>query len=543
MKKAPLSLIAMLAVAAQADVSVSKVFGSNMVLQRDKPVPVWGKAAPGEDVRVSFAGQQLATKANDAGDWQIELKPLKMSKDGAELVVAGPANTNVFKNVLVGDVWLCSGQSNMEMSFGWGIYDGDKFKAESDQFPTIRRMKIRKCTKEQAEPYDVPVDLGWAVASNAFPHITATGYFFARKLTQELGIPIGLIDDSWSGCRIEPFISGEGFHLVPALASFATKIDELDPTTEKGKETLSKVIANARKWADDAEAALANGKRPAGQPPQMPTLGGITGQYNWMIAPIARFPIKGAIWYQGCSNGGEGDEYIDKTEGLVLGWRKAWGYDFPFYWVQLASFTGATDDPAGGNGYARIRDAQRKALDRIPNTGMAVAIDVGNPGDIHPKAKLFVGERLALWALAKDYGKNIVCSGPLVKGAALEPAGLDEDLPRVRVSFDYTGSGLMAGKKDWKTNDPVEEDAEADGKLKGFALQDADGKWHWAEATINGKDVVLSANEVKAPTAVRYAFRANPLGKCSLYNKEGLPASPFSIKLPQPEQPAQTAEP
>lgn len=163
MKKAPLSLIAMLAVAAQADVSVSKVFGSNMVLQRDKPVPVWGKAAPGEEVRVSFAGQQLATKANDAGDWQIELKPLKMSKDGAELVVAGPANTNVFKNVLVGDVWLCSGQSNMEMSFGWGIYDGDKFKAESDQFPTIRRMKIRKCTKEQAEPYDVPVDLGWAV--------------------------------------------------------------------------------------------------------------------------------------------------------------------------------------------------------------------------------------------------------------------------------------------------------------------------------------------------------------------------------------------
>ncbi len=538
MKKTPFALVALLALAAQADVSVSKIFGSNMVLQRDRPVPVWGKAAPGEEVCVSFAGQNLSAKADDAGEWQVELKPLKLSKDGAELVIVGPTSTNVFKNVLVGDVWLCSGQSNMEMSFSWGIYEGDKFKAESGQYPTIRRMKIRKCTKPAPEPYDVPVDQNWAVASNAFPHITATGYFFARKLTQELDIPIGLIDDSWSGCKIEPFISGEGFHLVPALRETADKLDEQDPKTEAGKAALTKVIADTRKWADDAEAALAKGQKPTSQPPQMSIIGGVTGQYNWMIAPIVRFPIKGAIWYQGCSNGGEGDEYIDKTEALVLGWRKAWGYDFPFYWVQLASFTAFTDDPAGGNGYARIRDAQRKAINRIPKTGMAVAIDVGNPGDIHPKAKLFVGERLALWALAKDYGKDIVCSGPLVKTVVAEPAGLDADIAKVRVSFDYTGSGLMAGKKDWKTNDPVEEDAEAAGKIKGFALQGVDGKWYWATAVIDGKDVVLSAPEVKEPIAVRYAYRANPLGKCSLYNKEGLPASPFSIQIPRPAQDA-----
>ena len=538
MNKTPFALVALLAIAAQADVSVSKIFGSNMVLQRDMPVPVWGKAAPGEDVSVSFADQKLATKANDAGNWQVELKPLKVSKDGAELVVAGPANTNVFKNVLVGDVWVCSGQSNMEMSFGWGIYQGDMFKAESVKFPTIRRMKIKKCTKPAPEPYDVPVDQNWAVASNAFPHITATGYFFARKLTQELDIPIGLIDDSWSGCKIEPFISSEGYHLVPALQSYAKTLDDQDPTTEKGKEVLTQLVADVRKWAENAEASIAKGVKPTSQPPQMPALGGITVQYNWMVAPIVRFPIKGAIWYQGCSNGGEGDEYIDKTEGLVLGWRKAWGYDFPFYWVQLASFTGFTDDPAGGNGYARIRDAQRKAINRIPKTGMAVAIDVGNPSDIHPKAKLFVGERLALWALAKDYGKDIVCSGPLVKDAVVEPAGLDADVAKVRVSFDYTGSGLMAGKKEWKDNSPVEEDAEAAGKLKGFALKGADEKWYWANAVIDGKDVVLSAPEVKEPVAVRYAFRANPLGKCSLYNKEGLPASPFSINLPRPAQEA-----
>ena len=536
-----LAILAACAVAARADVSVSKVFGSNMVLQRDRPVPVWGKAAPGEEVRVAFAGQELAAKADEAGDWQVALKPLAVSKEGRDLTVAGPSNSNVFTNVLVGDVWLCSGQSNMERHFGWGIYEGDKFKAESAQFPTIRRMKIKKVTKPGPEPYDVPVENGWAVASKAFPNVTATGYFFARKLTQELDIPIGLIDDSWSGCRIEPFISSEGFHLVPGLRDLASKLDAQDPKTEAGKAMITKMIADTRKWADDAEALLAQGRKPSNNPPQMPSVWGITGQYNWMIAPIVRFPIKGAIWYQGCSNGGEGDEYIDKTEALVLGWRKAWGYDFPFYWVQLASYTAATDDPEGGNGYARIRDAQRKAIARIPQTGMAVAIDVGNPTDIHPKAKLFVGERLALWALAKDYGKDIVCSGPLVKGATVEADGLDGDAPRVRVAFDYVGSGLMVGKKEWKNNDPVVEDAEAAGKLKGFALKGADGKWHWADAVIDGQNVLVSSPSVKEPAAVRYAFRANPLGKCNLYNKEGLPASPFHLVLPKtvPATPAE----
>lgn len=530
----PLLALLVCACAATADVSVSKVFGSNMVLQRGRPVPVWGKAAPGEDVRVAFAGQTFATKADGMGDWQVALKPLAISKEGRELTVSGPVNTNVFSNVLVGDVWLCSGQSNMEMSFAWGIYGGDKFKAESVEYPTIRRMKVKRVTKSSPEPYDVPVDLPWAVASNAFPQISATGYFFARKLTQELDIPIGLIDDSWSGCRIEPFISAEGFHLVPGLEASAKKIDAQDPKTEIGRKTYEQCIADTRKWLEEAEAALAKGEKPSGNPPQLPGLGGLTGQYNWMIAPITRFPIKGAIWYQGCSNGTDGDEYIDKTEGLVLGWRKAWGYDFPFYWVQLASYTGATDDPAGGNGYARIRDAQRKAL-RIPKTGMAVAIDVGNPTDIHPKAKLFVGERLALWALAKDYGKDIVCSGPLIKDVVLEKDGLDADLARVRISFDYTGSGLMVGKKEWNNNEPVVEDPE--GNLKGFALEGADGKWHWAVATIDGKDIVVSSPDVPEPVAVRYAFRANPLGKCNLYNKEGLPASPFSFNVPRAKEP------
>ncbi len=359
-----------------------------MVLQRDVPVPVWGRAEPGERVCVSFAGQEVSTTADEAGDWQVSLEPMSASKVERSLTVSGAGSAVVFTNVVGGDVWLCSGQSNMERHFGWTIYGKDEFRDESVRFPAIRRVKIRKCTKTAPEPYEVPVGLGWAVASNAFPHITAVGYFFARRLSLALDVPIGIIDCSWSGSRIEPFISGEGFHLVPSLRK----------TARKDRDTI---------------------------------------RYNAMIAPMVRFPIKGAIWYQGCANGNEGDGYIDKTEALVLGWRKAWGCNFPFYWVQLASYGAATDDPEGGNGFARIRDAQRKALDRIPGSGMAVAIDVGNPGDIHPKAKLPVGERLALWALAKDYGRDVVCSGPLVREAVVEPAMAEGGAARVRVSFDY----------------------------------------------------------------------------------------------------------
>jgi sialate O-acetylesterase len=253
-----------------------------------------------------------------------------------------------------------------------------------------------------------------------------------------------------------------------------------------------------------------------------------------MIAPITRFAIKGVVWYQGCSNGQDKD-YDHKMEGLVLGWRKAWGYDFPFYYVQLASvgvhYGHFPEAPAGGTGLSEIREAQRRAL-RIPKTGMAVAIDIGDPYDIHPKCKVLVGERLALWALAKDYGRDVVFSGPLVKKATAEKNASGK--ARVRVAFDYVGPGLMAGVKNWKDNSPVEEDAEAKGALRGFSLKDASGEWFYADAAIDGADVVVSAAEVKEPVAIRYAHRACPLGECSLYNRAGLPASPFSIGVEGP---------
>ena len=238
--------------------------------------------------------------------------------------------------------------------------------------------------------------------------------------------------------------------------------------------------------------------------------------YNGMINPVVPYGIKGAIWYQGESNGGEGDSYYHKMRALIGGWRKVWNQgDFPFYHVQLANWQKPNDNPAGGDGWAKVRMAQLQSL-QIPNTGMAVSIDIGDAADIHPKNKFDVGERLALWALRDNYGKkDLVVSGPLYKSMKV-------DGNKIRVSFDHAGSGLMVGKKDGR-NPTVEDKG---GKLKRFAIAGEDKKWVWADAVIDGAAVVVSSPDVAKPVAVRYAFTMNPEG-CNLYNKEGLPASPF----------------
>ena len=234
-----------------------------------------------------------------------------------------------------------------------------------------------------------------------------------------------------------------------------------------------------------------------------------------MVAPLAPFAIRGAIWYQGESNGGEGEEYFHKTQALVNGWRKLFNPELAFYWVQLANFQGANENPAGGDGWSRIREAQRKAL-TIPHTGMAVITDIGEAGDIHPRNKQDVGFRLAHWALNQTYGKSdLVASGPLFKEAKVEAGA-------IRISFDNVGGGLMVGKKEGL--EPTKE--VADGKLARFAIAGEDKQWHWADATIDGDTVVVKSDKVEKPVAVRYAYSMNPDG-ANLYNKEGLPASPF----------------
>ena len=449
------------AMPAAADVRLPKIFTDNMMLQRGLPVRVWGWAEAGETVSVTLAGKAALTKADDKGEWKVELPAVKAGEN-LDLKVKGK-NQLSLKNILVGDLWVCSGQSNMEMSLGQCLGAADDIKAAD--LPKIRRIKINRVQVAKPEA-DAPTAGPWEVCSPATAGgFTAVGFYFAREILQKTKVPIGIIDSNWGGTRIEPWIAPEN----PA-----------------------------------ADAQLN---------------GGLRGIYNAMIHPIVPLPIKGALWYQGESNGEEGDTYYDKMKSLIGGWRKQWKQgDFPFYFVQLASFQAVSEDPAGGNGWAKLREAQSKAL-TLPNTGMAVILDtvpLAERDDIHPKNKSDVGLRLARWALARDYGqKQLEASGPLFKALKIEGN-------KARLAFDHVGTGLMVGKKEGRT--PAVEDKQ--GKLKRFAIAGADKKWFWADAVIVNHTVTLSSPEVQEPVAVRYAYQMNPDG-ANLYNREGLPASPF----------------
>jgi sialate O-acetylesterase len=509
---------------ARADVRLSNLFGDSMVLQRDLPVAVWGQADAGEKITVSFAGARAEAVADAAGNWSLKLPAFPESSDGRELTVAGK-NTITIRNVAVGDVWVCSGQSNMEWGLGGCNARDDVAAADC---PKLRRIKLDH--RALGCP-DRGVPGRWEVCTpQSAPGFTAVGFYFARRIQKETGVPIGLIDDNWGGTRIEPWIPPAGFEQEPTLVGM---LEDLKKRDQDYRSNLGKGLDEMTKWIADTRAALAKPDAVISEPPRMPgnplnDAGSPTTLYNGMIHPIMGYGIKGAIWYQGESNGGEGDEYFVKMRALIGGWRKLWAQppspgsgaqwgEFPFYFVQLANFQRPNDNPAGGDGWARIRMAQLKAL-QIPKTGMAVAIDLadaGNPDDIHPKNKFDVGERLALWALKSEYGKPVVASGPLYKGIKVEGS-------KIRVSFDYVGGGLMAGSKVERT--PAAE--VKDQPLKRFAVAGEDRKWVWADAAIDGADVLVSSPQVPAPVAVRYAYSMNPAG-ANLYNREGLPASPF----------------
>ena len=495
-------------------------FTDNMVLQRDREVTVWGWADAGEAVAVAFAGQVAEAVAAESGAWRVTLPAMPACATGNVLSVSSKTNpgTNAITlaNVVVGDVWICSGQSNMEWTLA-KIMNSKEEMAAAD-YPMIRHMKVQNTTA------DLPLDdlkSAWQVSSPATAGgFTAVGYFFARHLHRELGVPIGLIGSNWGGTKIEPWTPPEGFRAVPELTAIAASVDATLPATETGRKAYKKAIGEMREWIPLAEASVEKGLNPPALP-TLPSLGtgnqNSTRIYNAMIYPLTPFAIRGAIWYQGESNGSEGVSYYHKKQALIGGWRALWNQgDFPFYFVQLANFGKPTDDPAGGDGYSHVREAQRQSL-AIKNTGMAVIIDIGEAGNIHPANKQDVGLRLALWALGNEYGRtNLVFSGPIFKTSSAEQGA-------IRVTFVHAGSGLIVGTK--KGLEPVVEDPA--GVLKRFAIAGEDRQWHWADARIDGPDsVIVSSPAVPAPVAVRYAFSHNPEG-CNLYNREGLPASPF----------------
>ena len=501
---------------AAAEVSLSGIFGDHMVLQRDRAIPVWGWAKPGEQVTVSLAGQTRTTVAAADGAWRVDLEPLSVNATGDTLVVEG-TNRIEIADVLVGEVWICSGQSNMEWPLS-GAENGAQEVASAND-PLLRLINLPHIVF--ALPQET-VTAKWAPCMpSSVRGFSAVGYCFGRKLRSELNVPIGLIGASWSGSLIEPWIPPVGFHSVPELAELSARVNLWDARTPSGLAAFQEALEKVEAWVSECAQALVEGRRPVAQP-LMPGPGPGPGEptviYNGLIHPLAPFAVRGAIWYQGESNGGERESYFHKMQALINGWRAV--FENPalsFYFVQLANYHADSGTPAGNTGYAGIRDWQRRALS-IPNTGMALAIDIGNPDNIHPLNKQDVGLRLALWALARDYGQDIVCSGPLYREHAIEGN-------TIRLHFDHVGGGLMVGRKNGLA--PTQETAGE--PLKRFAVSDTGGKWHWADAEIDGDTVVASSPDVPEPVAVRYAYDANPAG-CNLYNREGLPASPFTTE-------------
>jgi sialate O-acetylesterase len=511
-KRLPLLLVLSwtLALPALSDVTLPHVIGDYMVLQRGMPVPIWGWADPGEQVTVTLADHTAKTVADSAGNWLVKLPELKAGGPH-QLEVAGN-NTIALSDVLVGEVWLCSGQSNMEMGVGVAM-DAEKETAAAD-YPLIRLVELPR--RPAGEPAS-DINVKWRVcqpdtiASGGWGGFSAVGYYFGRKLHTDLDVPVGLIDSSWGGTRIEPWTPPCGFAAVPSLNEFVDTIQNKD--TEYKTKTLPAKFTEIEQWIAATRAALAAGDRLPPTPwwPRHPLESHAepTGLYNGMIHPLVPFAIRGAIWYQGESNvhTADGMAYHEKMKALIGGWREVWNQgEFPFLFVQLAPFKYTLHRQDISPYYMpEIWEAQLASL-AIPNTGMAVLTDLGDWRDIHPRNKQEVGRRLALWALAKTYGReNLVCSGPLYKSMAVEGDA-------IRVRFDHVGSGLES----------------RDGKpLNWFEIAGANKQFVKAGAKIDGESVVVSNPDVPEPVAVRFSWHMLPEPIPNLINKEGLPASPF----------------
>jgi len=482
---------------ARADLKLAAIFGHNMVLQQQMPVPVWGWCEPNATVTVDFAGQKKSTRADASGKWLVKLGKLTASSEPQSLTVTwnSPANSDAraksivsfmtLTNILVGEVWLASGQSNMEKPLGNQPGQKPTFNAEAElaaaNYANIRIFKVNKTLAATPEQ-DLTKYNGWqACSSNTLNTISfsAAAYFFGREIHTNLNVPVGLVESSWGGTRIEPWTAPEGFKQIASLA----KLAQSATGTNKISNTEPMVI------------------------------------YNAMIAPIAGFSMRGALWYQGESNlmGTNADNdyqnYGSKMAALIGGWRQIWGEgSFPFYFVQIAPFKYYGSKIPHVNSPEMLPEfwtIQSQAARRIKNTGLVVTTDlVNNLDDIHPRDKASVGHRLALLALNKTYSREVVSSGPVFRKAKFRDG-------KAILTFDHADGGLAS-----KDSQP----------LTWFTIAGTDGKFVQAEAQIIGDTVEVSAAEVKAPKAVRFAWAET--AQPNFYNGAGLPAEPFRTDAP-----------
>lgn len=454
-----------------ADVRLPRILGSNMVLQRDCEVRIWGWADAGEEIRVTC--DWLDTQAHDTadadGNWQVSIQT-GMAGGPHTMTVAGK-NSIRLEQILFGEVWIGSGQSNMEMPLikvsgaYTGVKDAEKEVAEAS-YPEIRLFQAGNfSSKEPLDDvqsgiimYGVPAAAcEWqACTPETIPTFASTAYFFARELYRELKVPIGIIDASWGGTSAEAWTPASGLKAL----GFTAELELAGRLPQKADQKIP------------------------------------TRLYNGMIHPLRHFKIKGVVWYQGESNVGRAEKYHKLFSTMIGQWREAFGHEFSFYFVQISPYNYRNINAA------YLREAQLETMP-LPRAGMVVTMDMGNLADIHPKNKQEVGRRLALWALANDYGRDVVCSGPIYKESVFEDG-------KARLKFDHVGTGL----------------ATRDGQAPSdFEIAGPDKSFHPATAVIDGDELIVSSEEVVEPKAVRYAFTSRAMP--NLINKEGLPASPF----------------
>jgi len=483
-----------------ADVKLPTLFSDHMVLQRDMPLPVWGWADPGEAVAVVLGEQTHETTADAEGNWRVTLKPLSLGEPQT-MVVEGKNRLQV-NDILVGEVWLCSGQSNM----GWEVRNC--WSADLDiaaaKFPNIRMITVGGIgSQTPVKDFDGQWDVCTPETVGSF---SAVGYFFGRELHQVLDVPIGLIDNAWGGSSCEAWIRRdllEGNPMYEALLARWKKTEDEYDLEEKKAELAEKIKA----WEISVADAKETGKRPPAKPRlRNPLINQHrpANLYNARLMPIHPFAMRGTIWYQGESNAGRAYQYREMFPLMIQNWRDAWKQgDFPFYWVQLADFTEETSEPGDSN-WAELREAQTMTMDRLANTGEAVIIDLGEASDIHPRNKIDVARRLARWALARDYGLDFVYHSPRYDSMEVVDG-------KVVLSFKDVGKRL-------RTVDARE--------VQGFAIAGADKKWVWANAKIiDNQHIEVSCEAVTEPVAVRYGWANNPV--CNVHNDLGLPLTPF----------------
>lgn len=499
-----------------SQLSLPSIFSDHMVLQHNHILPVWGKADPTTKISVSFAGQQKRTEADKNGNWRVSLEPVQASSEPRSLTITsklGDEETEIkFTDVLVGEVWLCSGQSNME----WSMLRSENPKAAiaAADYPEIR---LYHTPRRQSESPVEQIDADWKVCTpDTVKDFSAVAYYFGRKLHKDLDVPVGLLQSAWGGTRIEPWTPPSGFKRIESLKDIHQQVQKTLPSSSFYKKAMNGYLANMQQWSADAQTAVKNNSYVAAPPefPQELILSGNhqtpTKLYNGMLHAHIPYAIRGAIWYQGESNHKEGMLYVDKTRALLNGWRNHWSYEFPFYFVQIAPYQYGDE---ASDILPIFWEANNEIIKTIPRTGMAIVNDHTTLNNIHPPNKEVPGTRLALLALANEYGIDVVSTGPTFKSLQVK----DDSL---LLTFD-SAEGLTT--RDGKSPD-------------WFEIAGKDRVFEIADATISNNTITLRSDKVSKPLAVRFAWHktATP----NLMNGAGLPASTFRAgDLPLPPNP------